>query len=206
MNLFACDNDPGISARSLPDKHVCKMCIENAQMLAVAVGDLHGFGWGQLRKKDDSFYSQKAHVNHPSTKWVRASYANLAWTICHGFALCHEYTVRYGKIHASQKAHFDAAVLFAANVGALSCWRDHDDFARAMPEYIKHDDTITSVEAYRKYLTLEKPWAVWKLESRKPDWWNPSLYQECQSPSTANPIKSTENSNIPNSMSASSLP
>ena len=25
MNLFACDDDPGISARSLPDKHVVKM-------------------------------------------------------------------------------------------------------------------------------------------------------------------------------------
>ena len=176
MNLFACDSDPVKAAQALPDKHVVKMCIENAQMLAVAVGEMHGFGWGCIRKKDDSFYSQKAHVNHPSTKWVRASYANFSWALSHGFGLCYEYQHRYGKIHASLKAHYDASVLFSQHVGDPFLWRQVEGFARAMPEYIKFDNTISDVDAYRKYLTLEKPWAVWKLESRKPSWWNPSLY------------------------------
>lgn len=51
MNLFAVDYDPVKAAQALPDKHVVKMCIENAQMLAVALGDLHGLGWGEIRKK-----------------------------------------------------------------------------------------------------------------------------------------------------------
>ena len=145
-------------------------------MLAVALGDLHGYGYGQIRKKDGSFYSQKAHFNHPSTKWVRETHANLAWAIVHGLALCHEYTLRYGKIHASVIAHLDAKRLFEENVGKLSMYTDATDFARAMPEDIKYDASITTVEAYRKYLTLHKPWAVWKLEDRKPTWWDPSLY------------------------------
>lgn len=176
MNLFACDQDPVRAAQCLPDKHVVKMCIENAQMLAVALGDLHGYGWGQIRKKDGTFYSQRAHFNHPSTKWVRETHANLAWAIVHGLALCHEYTHRYGKTHASVIAHLDAMRLFHENAGKLSMYTDAADFARAMPEEIKFDDSISSIEAYRKYLSLHKPWAVWKMEDRKPTWWDPSLY------------------------------
>ena len=179
MNLFACYDNPIEAARCLPDKHVCKMCIENAQMLAVAVGSLHGFGWGTIRKKDGSAYSEKAHFNHPSTVWVRATYPNLAWAITHGLALCDEFEHRYGKPHASKVAHMDAKALFDKNTGlTLDDWEQHTPFARAMafPE-IKGDESIDSVEAYRKYLTLHKPWASWaRDESRKPTWWNPSLY------------------------------
>ena len=188
MNLFACDQDPVQAAQWLPDKHVCKMCIENAQMLAVAVGTLHGYGWGNIRKKDGSNYSEKAHFNHPSTKWVRATFENLAWTIAHGLALCDEFEHRFGKPHASKVAHQDAMALFLENTSLdLDCWRDHAPFARAMPEELKFDETIDHVTAYRKYLTLHKPWASWERDkTRKPTWWNPSLYEECQSQSTEN--------------------
>ena len=112
MNLFACDQNPVKAAQALPDKHVVKMCVENAQMLAVALGDLHGLNFGNIRKKDGTPYSQRAHFNHPSTVWVRSSPANLAWTIVHGLALCSEYMYRYGKIHSAVIAHFDAKELF----------------------------------------------------------------------------------------------
>lgn len=177
MNLFACDSNPVKAAQALPDKHVVKMCIENAQMLAVALGDQHGLDFGQIRKKDGTFYSQRAHYNHPSTVWVRSSYANLAWTIVHGLALCSEYMYRYGKIHASVIAHLDAKALFRKHCWAeLDLWTLHTSFARAMPEYLKFDDSITDIEAYRRYLVFHKPWAGWKVDDRKPTWWNPSLY------------------------------
>ena len=175
MNLFAVDYDPVKAAQALPDKHVVKMCVENAQMLAVAVGPLHGYGWGHIRKKDGSFYSEKAHFNHPSTKWVRARHANTAWAIVHGLALCHEYMGRYGKTHAAVIAHLDAARLFKTYVGYLSKWEEAEEFARAMPDYIKNDQSIGSVEAYRKYVIEHKPWATWKDESRKPTWWTLSV-------------------------------
>ena len=171
MNLFACDQHPVRAAQCLPDKHVVKMCIENAQMLAVALGPLHGLGWGSIRKKDGFPYSERSHFNHPSTVWVRSSSANLAWTIVHGLALCSEYMYRYDKIHASVIAHLDAKRLFTENVGSLSLWRDVESFARAMPQEIKDDTTISDVVAYRKYLVNHKPWAAWKIESRRPGWW-----------------------------------
>jgi len=176
MNLFACDPHPVKAAQALPDKHVVKMCIENAQMLAVALGELHGLGWGEIRKKDGTFYSQRAHFNHPSTVWVRASHANLAWTIVHGLALCSEYMYRYDKIHASVIAHLDAKQLFSKNAGNLSIWCEAEPFARAMPEYLKFDESLSNVEAYRRYLVFHKPWAGWKVEGRKPTWWDESLY------------------------------
>ena len=172
MNLFACHDNPVKAAQALPDKHVVKMCIENAQMLAVALGDLHGLDWGTIRKKDGTFYSQRAHFNHPSTVWVRSSYANLAWTIVHGLALCSEYMHRYGKVHAAAIAHLDAKQLFHKNTSfGLDLWTLHTPFSRAMPEELKYDETISDVEAYRLYLVNYKTWATWKDESRKPTWW-----------------------------------
>ena len=179
MNIFSCDRDPVIAAQSLPDKHVCKMCIENAQMLAVALGDEYGLGWGYIRKKDGTNYKTKGFRNHPSSVWVRSSYANLAWTIVHGLALCDEYTYRYGKIHAATTAHCDAKLLFEHNSKEkLDIQESVQSFARAMPDYLKQDASITDVEAYRKYLVLEKPWAKWKVEDRKPTWWNTELYED----------------------------
>ena len=176
MNLFACEEHPVKAAQALPDKHVVKMCIENAQMLAVALGDLHGLGWGEIRKKDGTFYSQRAHFNHPSTVWVRSSYANLAWTIVHGLALCSEYMYRYNKVHAAVIAHLDAKELFHANVPfGLDSWTLHTPFSRAMPEYLKFDENISDVNAYRMYLVNHKPWASWKVEDRKPTWWDQSV-------------------------------
>ena len=177
MNIFACHDDPVKAAEALPDKHIVKMCIENAQMLAVALGDLHGLDWGTIRKKDGSPYSQRAHFNHPSTKWVRSSYANLAWTIVHGLALCSEYKFRYGKVHAAETAHLDAVGLFVKNSPlTLDCFTLHTPFARAMPEYLKFDESIGDTDAYRRYLVFHKPWAGWKVEGRKPTWWDESLY------------------------------
>jgi hypothetical protein len=172
MNLFACHEHPVKAAQALPDKHVVKMCIENAQMLAVALGDLHGLGWGEIRKKDGTYYSQRAHFNHPSTVWVRSSYANLAWTIVHGLALCSEYMYRYGKVHAAVIAHLDAKKLFHDNCwSGLDLYDLHTPFARAMPEDLKFDESIDDVTAYRLYLVNHKPWATWKVEDRRPSWW-----------------------------------
>ena len=46
-----------------------------------------------------------AHVNHPSTKWVRHSPENFYWALSHGHELCLEYTKRYNKIHKCQQMY-----------------------------------------------------------------------------------------------------
>jgi hypothetical protein len=84
---------------------------------------------------------------------------------------------RYGKIHASVIAHLDAKALFHRHTDwQLDVYSLHTPFARAMPEYLKFDEGITDIEAYRRYLVFHKPWAGWKVEDRKPTWWDSSLY------------------------------
>jgi hypothetical protein len=83
---------------------------------------------------------------------------------------------RYNKIHASVIAHLDARDLFHKHSDLpLSIWTSVDTFARAMPEELKFNESIDDITAYRLYLANHKPWASWKLESRKPTWWSQSI-------------------------------
>lgn len=52
---------------------------------------------------------KRAYVRHPMCMWVRSSKANFRWCVKFGYELCYEYTRRYGRIHACQKAidYFD---------------------------------------------------------------------------------------------------
>lgn len=171
MNIFAVHESPFQAAQCLPDKHIVKMPLESAQMLAVAFGP-HGLDLGHLRKKDGTPYANTAFRNHPCTVWARQSFANLAWLIVHGQALCWEYTHRYGKRHACLTAMGDADHLFKATGFGLGIYGMHDTFARAMPDDIKNDASINEVTAYRRYLVNHKPWAAWDRDpSRKPSWW-----------------------------------
>jgi len=174
MNIFVTDPCPIQSARNLPDKHIVKMPLETCQMLAIIYSDWY-YGVGKLYKQDGTPYRTQhgAFRNHPCTQWAAANPYNLAWLIRHGYALCHEYNLRYNKVHtcldvieqAERIYHksFDNLMLSDASIKV-------DSFARAMPEYLKYDDTITTMEAYKRYLNT-KPWLATnylRIPSRKP--------------------------------------
>ena len=167
MNLFVTDPDPYQSAYNLPDKLVVKMALENAQMLAANFSE-EFLSYGGLHKKDGGYY-KATHKNHPCTKWGRESKENVAWMITHGLAICAEYHRRYGKVHSCLQAHLDAKRLFESSGGQLKTYVGHTPFVRAMPEELKTDLTISSVEAYRRYMHT-KHYAAWKY-SNKPKWW-----------------------------------
>ena len=167
MNLFVTDSSPYQSAYNLPDKLVVKMALENAQMLAANFSE-EFLGYGGLRKKDGDFY-KATHKNHPCTRWGRESKENVAWMSVHGLAICAEYHRRYGKIHSCLQAHLDAKRLFENNGGQLKTYVGHTPFVRAMPEELKTDQTIDSVEAYRRYMHT-KHYAKWK-HGNEPQWW-----------------------------------
>lgn len=172
MNIFAVDNSPFAAAIALPDKHIVKMPLECSQMLAVCFGHTHGMGIGHLRKIDGTHYADTAFHHHPCTQWALSSFANMAWLIVHAQSLLFEYVHRYGKIHGCGIAISDAAHLFTQTGFGLGCYEHHTVFARAMPDEFKYDDTIGSIEAYRRYMRT-KTWAAWKRDpSRKPTWWN----------------------------------
>ena len=95
MNLFYLDRDPVIAARYHYDKHKVKMVLEAAQMLCTAHHVL-----GEQFEYDTSYVPyKKAHVNHPSSIWVRSNAKQYLWTYNYMMALGKEYTKRYNKIH-----------------------------------------------------------------------------------------------------------
>jgi len=93
MNLFYLDRDPVIAASYHYDKHKVKMVLEAAQMLCTA-----HHCYGSSAQKANVPYRQ-AHLNHPSTVWVRKSRTTYLWAYEYMIALGKEYTKRYGKEH-----------------------------------------------------------------------------------------------------------
>ena len=177
MNIFVTDPCPIQSARNLPDKHIVKMPLETCQMLSIIYSDWY-YGVGKLYKSDGTPYrtAHGAFRNHPCTQWAAANQNNLAWLICHGLALCDEYTARYDKVHTCQDVIHQAVRIWHncfdyEIVGDLShASRKVVDFTRAMPEYLKFDTTIDTITAYKRYLNT-KPWLATnylRIPSRKP--------------------------------------
>ena len=174
MNIFVTDRCPVQSARNLPDKHIVKMPLETCQMLAIIFSDWY-YGVGKLYKSDGTPYrtSHGAFRNHPCTQWAAANQYNLAWLIKHGYALCQEYTLRYGKVHTCLDVISQAESIYHKsfpNDFLSQAYRKVTEFTRAMPESIKFDTTIDTITAYKQYLNT-KPWLAsnyLRIPSRKP--------------------------------------
>ena len=151
MNIFVLDSDPCVAASMACDKHVVKMILETAQMLcAAAIAKGYTMPYGAT------------HTRHPCTLWAGESRANWDWLIKHGLALCSEYTLRYGKVHKSQRI-----IEFARDSDISFDKQELTPFAQAMPEQYKNDCVVT---AYRSYYMGEKAgFATWKTQT--PDWW-----------------------------------
>ena len=151
MNIFAVDKDPKISAQQLCDKHVVKMILESAQMLCSAFPN------------GDAPY-KRAFYNHPCTIWARESQENYEWLLAHAYAMCQEYTRRYGKVHKS----IYAIEWCGKNYIKLQLpQKGLTKFAQAMPEQYKNKCSVT---AYRSYYNGEKAgFATWK-KRETPKW------------------------------------
>lgn len=203
MNIFAVNQCPYISAASLHDKHVVKMILESAQMVANAIGRPYGLSLYPLyTKRNDNFtrfhfqcwlsplsqysllfqvngfdafhpfgklpFSERGYAHHPCTVWVRERTANLNWLIHHGLGLCQEYTKRYGRKHSLDHTFRWLVDHVSPD---LEDYKEHSEFARAMPDGLKFDDSIDSETAYRYYLSRYKYFylAPWKRGTR-PSW------------------------------------
>ena len=151
MNIFVLDLDPTIAAKHQVDKHVVKMPLETAQLLCSV------FPEGAAPYK-------RTHYNHPCSKWVRESYGNYLWLIKHGYALCDEYSLRYGKNHKCR----DVIKWCEDNIRQnMFKSLDATQHPKCMPDEFKDEDVVLS---YRKYYREgKKNIASWK--ANKPDWW-----------------------------------
>ena len=168
MNIFVLDENPIRAAEMMCDKHIPKMVVESAQMMASAVRR-----WGAT---DDVMPLTKAgkpykggYPNHPCTVWAGDTFGNFSWVNDHAIALCDEYTYRFGKVHAC-----DDPITTLWRVGID--WVGEDDltttpFALAMPDEYRDDD---AVQAYRAYYH-SKHFAKWEKGTPAPEWWQPEL-------------------------------
>ena len=134
MNIFALDTDPVIAAQSHCDKHVVKMIIEYAQLMSTAHRVLDGALYQDKTANNRSIKRWRlpdevlekdvykaSHVNHPSGIWTRQTKANYDYMYKMWFALCKEYTHRYGKTHMSDSKLRDALGWLPKNIKTGKC-------------------------------------------------------------------------------------
>ena len=151
MNIFVLDEDPKTAAAMACDKHVVKMILETAQMLCtVGIASGYEMPYGAT------------HKHHPCTLWAGESHANWDWLIDYGLSLCAEYTVRYGKIHKSQRI-----IEYAHAMNISFDEQQLTPFAQAMPPQYKNECAVTAYRAY--YMGEKARIATWKTQT--PDWW-----------------------------------
>jgi len=166
MNIFVLDSNPKKAARLMCDKHIrSKMIIESGQMLAYCFTteqlehpDCPRTATGQPRKQ------AKRHRNHPCSKWVVESKANMKWLINHALEMCDERLRRWpGKEHFTrsfiewcdsniENSHIPDGELtpFAVAISeTMNC--------RQLPNF----ESLPTVEKYQLYYKMDKPFATW---------------------------------------------
>jgi len=169
MNIFVLDENPITAARMMCDKHIPKMVVESAQMMASVV-----IRWGAteeqmpLTKAGQPY--KGGYANHPCTVWAGDSFGNFSWLHDHAMALCVEYKSRFGKEHAcaepiAQLWHISP---YLGSTGAFNSSVTKTPFALAMPDEFKQED---AVQAYRAYYH-SKTFAKWEKGTDAPHWWN----------------------------------
>ncbi len=183
MNIFILDTDPTTAARMHCDKHVPKMCVEAAQMMASALRR-HGATDEDMPLTKAGKPYKGGYKHHPCTVWAGDSWANLKWLCLHGMELTIEYSRRFNKIHACEDPILRMASLAKRMCRALDMPHDEDamtPFALAMPDEYRprgsSDDVLymeaegdDAVQAYRRYYH-SKQFAKWEKGTPAPDWW-----------------------------------
>jgi hypothetical protein len=130
------------------------MCLETAQLLSSAIR-LNGYNGSEAYKV--------THHNHPSNIWTRSTRGNYKWLLAHFKALCEEYTLRYGKVHASSKL----IPVFEANIHIIPDG-EQTSFSNNARNITKGVDFTHEPDvhlAYQLYLSSR-----WETDKREPTW------------------------------------
>ena len=161
MNIFVLDENPFDAAVMLCDKHVPKMVVESAQMMASAV-IRHGAEDSQLPLTQKGTPYKGGYRNHPCTVWAGVNRSNYCWLADHAITLCAQFVKRFDKVHACAEPILTLTSLMdVIPQGRLT------SFAQAMPDECKNED---AVKAYRTYYKT-KTFAKWEKGTNPPSWW-----------------------------------
>jgi len=140
MNIFHLDKNPEICASYHCDKHVVKMILETAQMLCTAYQRHFG--------NNEKLY-KPAYPKHPMTLWVGNSKENFLWSLDLLKYLLDQYTLRYIKIHSSDRIYKLLTSLDITDFVSIGFTNP----PLCMPDVYKCDDYVLS---YKKYYINEK--------------------------------------------------
>lgn len=191
MNIFVLDENPQIAARYHVDKHVVKMILESAQLLATGVRLMNGtrmlFGSTGGAKDQELYlldgesykrsYNAKgklvytyenqvtykiAHKNHPCAIWARASLANWYWLRELAGFLNAEYRHRFNH-GEDHKSYTVIKALPEPRIAELS----PTPYVQAVAPECKRLD---AVEAYRLYYNTCKTHLFQWTKRDKPFW------------------------------------
>lgn len=182
MNVFYLDSNVTTCAQYHCDKHVVKMIIEYAQLMSTAHRVLDGeeyVGKSKMGRRVkrwklsdptmEQIVYKACHVNHPSGVWTRASKNNYIWLYDMWYELCHEYTYRYGRTHATYEKLVDFLKTPPKNIPNIPM----TVVPQAMPDSCKMP---LPIDGYRKYYSTEKKsFAKW-TKREIPEWFDAKLY------------------------------
>lgn len=172
MNIFATDLNPVIAAQNLCDKHINKMIVESAQMLA------NGFSLERLAQ-DDVPRNQKGqprshgYSKHPCTLWCYETKDNMNWLIEHALEMGNERSYRW----KDKPEHFSIRFIKWCKDNIHDSFAEKNgltDFAIAISDNmncrkLEGFDKLSSVDKYRQYYKHDKPFVKW-TKREKPNW------------------------------------
>ena len=200
MNIFVLDESPKLAASMHCDKHVPKMIVEHAQMMAAAYYSTLGIskkkeieakqsevdsmflGWPRKREDGTTWHYAISHVNHPCTIWTRTSIENFNWVLECTDELCNEFFNRWKNRHHSIKWIVEWMKENKPNLPSIG----QTPFAMAMPICYQSEDAI---ESYRRYYAFKTSYmkVEWKKRNNTPTWWTDNLINMSISSYTPNP-------------------
>ena len=175
MNIFVTDKDPYQAAQNLCDKHVSKMVVESAQMLAncFSLEVLASCGCPRTQKGNTRKHS---YAKHPCTIWAMNNKSIMMWLIRHGISMAREKKFRTEKEHFSER--FIMWCMFnmhRSNVpsGSLTEFAvaiNQNQKCRTHPNF----ENLSVVEKYREYYNYDKShFAKW-TKRNAPNWYSPA--------------------------------
>ena len=115
----------------------------------------------------ENILMKASHINHPSGVWARQSDSNYTWLCQMWYALCKEYTYRYGKIHSVETRLVDTIFRLPNNIseGVFT------EPTPAMPDECKIvNDSLAS---YHKYYNEKKTRFAHWTKRATPNWYVP---------------------------------
>ncbi len=189
MNIFALSTDPRAAAHMMCDKHIPKMIVESAQMMASALRrhedlvlstyDYEGYmsinelfaHRGIVTKKGFPYVG--GYKNHPCTRWTGENWTNFMWLAQHAKELLLEFAHRYGDGHVFHACTEPVNAMYSVGRKMLRQYGmgvEKTPFAMAMPD--KYKRAGKEVHAYRHYYFAEKhDIAKWERGRERPQWY-----------------------------------